>query len=54
MSSVCGEGREGGEGEGERYPDAHLKLCQQRIEQALEMLERYPDVECKVRPEIGQ
>lgn len=30
----------------------HLKLCQQRMEQALEMLERYPDIERKVRPEI--
>ena len=32
----------------------HLKLCQQRMEQALEMLERYPDIERKVRPEIGE
>ena len=32
----------------------HLKLCQQRMEQALEMLERYPDIESKVRPEIGE
>lgn len=31
----------------------HLKLCQQRMEQSLEMLQRYPDVEKKVRPEIG-
>lgn len=32
----------------------HLQLCQQRMEQALEMLERYPDIERKVRPEIGE
>ena len=32
----------------------HLKLCQQRMEQALEMLNRYPDIESKVRPEIGK
>ncbi|KAK7105271.1 amyloid-beta precursor-like protein [Littorina saxatilis] len=30
----------------------HLQLCQQRMEQALQMLERYPEVERKVRPEI--
>lgn len=32
----------------------HLKLCQQRMEQALEMLQRYPDIEKKVRPETEE
>lgn len=32
----------------------HLQLCQQRMEQALEMLKRYPDIERKVRPEIEE
>nr|KAG5689156.1 hypothetical protein BaRGS_007927 [Batillaria attramentaria] len=30
----------------------HLQLCQQRMEQALDMLKRYPDIERKVRPDI--
>ncbi|XP_076457845.1 amyloid-beta precursor-like protein isoform X2 [Babylonia areolata] len=32
----------------------HLKLCQQRMEQALEMLARYPDINREVRPNIDQ
>jgi len=32
----------------------HLKLSEQRIDQALEMLNRYPEVEVKIRPEIEE
>ena len=32
----------------------HLRLSEDRIEQALEMLKGYPDVEEEVKPEIGE
>ncbi|XP_055867532.1 amyloid-beta precursor-like protein isoform X1 [Biomphalaria glabrata] len=32
----------------------HLRLSEQRIDQALEMLTRYPDIEVKVKPEIDE
>ena len=32
----------------------HLKLITKRIEQAIEMLKRHPDMEKKIKPEIGK
>ncbi|KAL8624552.1 hypothetical protein ACOMHN_005853 [Nucella lapillus] len=32
----------------------HLKMCQQRMEQALEMLQRHPSIERQVRPQIEE
>ncbi|GFN94385.1 beta-amyloid protein [Plakobranchus ocellatus] len=32
----------------------HLRLTEQRIDQALEMLTRYPDIEAHIRPEIEE
>ena len=32
----------------------HLKLTEQRIDQALEMLTRYPEIEAHLKPEIGE